>query len=1750
MSASSFASAMLEHRVEVAATDASSTSAYWFPLPRLARFSTAVSADAPPEEVKRAMAEAKAAISAACKQHGVALDTAYRKIGATVCVSEDGFQISVQSWAHSRESDQLQAFVSELPETTRSIFHPHDEVSSAEADADIDLPADLQAQIAEEVAPPEHLESDAPSADFSFAAAAAAAAASAPIEAQADSATAAPLLHPVAETIAEPVFVESKESRENSAEILPVPPPEKRRLSASRLAKPAAAPQAAAAAAVAAVPAASQPPAPTAPAAPCPALRQLLSKYAAPVAATSSAQPTISPAAAKNNTSSASLSAPPGQFSLAAFLDHHLHTPTTGAAKNHSTLGQLQQASLIRTLSDLTTLTSHWSASLSHALQTNPAEVAREKQRVEFWTDRIESVGEQHAHVRQRLHAHVESSSPMRTKVGILQRNMCFLQHVREYEGLLRQAQELSERCREDLMHVQESLQSGTTSSSTASKKSSKPSDPSSSAPSAGAGTSTSTLQSICVSFLKLLRLYQGLRQATRLHTSKVGEDKQLQAAWAGVPHLQSLVRQRLLTILRPLQSKLIQLYQQTLVELNWPQTTNTLLLGLHANPLAGRGSPGPASQVTSPSTGSTSSSSSSASASPLTAALSLFELLSENLIRVQMLLVECGMAREVRRVEREIQLGTAAADGRDKGHQEDEEDSEEEEEEEKQEEKKRDRAHPRGSTPARPPRVTRLWVLTLLLQPLYKRFHFHFDSTPPTIGEEVLPSGGEDGSGGAGGKAAIGADASSATSSAAASSSSSSSGGVLTNRLDKPDWILTFLERSFSDHRDFLERLVQPIVNACGWREGYETGARSMDHTGSAFLSGGHYDVCLEFLERLLSFYHAKLSRPSTLHALVSSPPLLRLTLNELMAFEHRIAALYDYPIYSSRRLSLVSVFLLHPDAFQAVVKQEKEMVNRGFDRIRRMKRPWERVLTAAAGGTRGGAGGEDGGDGEDDLDGPSTSSSILSFDDPSSMLTSSDASFLHTSSATTSATHGAHAFLTLVDRLTGRYRSFKYLHTRLHCLKEVQFKLFEIFEEDLIREFQENWTKLQENAKRGGIAKLTLMDRAVSEEEGAGEDPDASEADHSSKKAGLSSSKYAVVNPLPLWSKHCGLLNSIHYIIGILKEWDDQMLFLELYFYYTHRTKIQAAFLQAHKAARKDPVHAPPPIGGIYVPPALSHSGEEEVLLTSEELAMWMANGGSAVGLTRNAAVGGVTDKAAQSDAASDSVEASSAAALLPAEFRRTLAEFDSLAKVINSTGNAGGPAIGGSPTPTAPTQLTRSTSARSTTVDSSTAAPLPLDLSISGTLFSPILAGYSALLSEMLHVLASQIVTHFRTGIKARGYIDEGHLSAGRMIQPHLRIVRGRPLFTWATLYHEVELSPKICQPLVDLKMQLLVVSRHLSSSLHRTFWSSLSSRLSPAFYDDTVSGKFFSRSGALRWMREARAVWEVCGVFQQQGGANTAASPVSGPLLNPHFKLLSDTINILLLNRTQLEELDFELTQGSVAASSASLLRAYLSKEPYLLQKMSAQQVIDLIIHMRVEEQDQEEVQEQQAEEAHEQQDEDQDDDPSEYPQEYMDDLHLAAGEERRLRRNAGEEGHDETEQEQEQAQEEYADGDAVNQEEYDQQQEEEQQQYADEQPDGQEQESDQGEQYEDDQQLEQEQQPLEGDQPQCADDFQDDFHPPAPSDVEASTVAVDPDDSQPDELNLDDFGGFPEAPLEDEHPEEEEKDQKEEAYDLR
>jgi len=157
---------------------------------------------------------------------------------------------------------------------------------------------------------------------------------------------------------------------------------------------------------------------------------------------------------------SASLAAPEGQFSLAAFLDQHLQMDeeeeTDMAASDHSKPQPDVTVSIDSMDEELAVLERSLESKLLECARTHPPLISHELERLAHFEHELSQAMRSHTEVSIQLDHHIQQTEPMVEQIDKLQSNMLFIQRVQTYERAMRRAMELSERCREAMTGHQE----------------------------------------------------------------------------------------------------------------------------------------------------------------------------------------------------------------------------------------------------------------------------------------------------------------------------------------------------------------------------------------------------------------------------------------------------------------------------------------------------------------------------------------------------------------------------------------------------------------------------------------------------------------------------------------------------------------------------------------------------------------------------------------------------------------------------------------------------------------------------------------------------------------------------------------------------------------------------------------------------------------------------------------------------------------------------------------------------------------------------------------------------------------------------------------------------------------------------------------------------------------------------------------------------------------------------------------------
>ena len=286
-------------------------------------------------------------------------------------------------------------------------------------------------------------------------------------------------------------------------------------------------------------------------------------------------------------------------------------------------------------------------------------------------------------------------------------------------------------------------------------------------------------------------------------------------------------------------------------------------------------------------------------------------------------------------------------------------------------------------SPPAPPPP---LWVLELLFSPLHLRFHYHFTSERPT------------------------------------------------NRVDKPEWFLSFIAHALTVHSPFLSRYVQPLL------------LRSpLPPINPSFA----------LLSSLLTLTRSHIT--SLLPTLMPRPVLFRHLIDELLAFEGRLRQGGLGLEYPEECEGVVGVLVGEgrEAVFERWLSVDKEWVNDRLGAMRDMTHPWARLSEggepdAVAMGAA------------DDVDSDDEDVGELQLDTEEAAADADEEEAAPTAAAEVDAaaptqlvvTRSAHLLVSLVSSITSRFTLLPSLSARLRFVQDLQYQLLDIYLEWLEEE------------------------------------------------------------------------------------------------------------------------------------------------------------------------------------------------------------------------------------------------------------------------------------------------------------------------------------------------------------------------------------------------------------------------------------------------------------------------------------------------------------------------------------------------------------------------------------------------------------------------------------------------------------------------------------------------------------------------
>ena len=283
-------------------------------------------------------------------------------------------------------------------------------------------------------------------------------------------------------------------------------------------------------------------------------------------------------------------------------------------------------------------------------------------------------------------------------------------------------------------------------------------------------------------------------------------------------------------------------------------------------------------------------------------------------------------------------------------------------------------------SSPVTAHPIARLWIFDLLFSPIHTRFVYHFTGDKPT------------------------------------------------NRLDRPEFITTFVINVLQLHLPFLQQYVQPILRRSPLQA---------------------IDVSVAFITSLLAVLRQHLL--TVLSQLMVNARLFRHYVDELLTFEQQLRSTFLYP----EELPSLLPLLTSGDVFERWLSVDKEWVNDRLKAMRDMQEPWARVSDGRE--AEEAAGGIDLDDSDDEdtdvrldagtvmeeedrVDGEDGVKERVELIDPSLIISRS-----------------ANMLVTLVSSITTRFTPLPSLSARLRFVQDIQYQLLDIYlewvEEESVR-------------------------------------------------------------------------------------------------------------------------------------------------------------------------------------------------------------------------------------------------------------------------------------------------------------------------------------------------------------------------------------------------------------------------------------------------------------------------------------------------------------------------------------------------------------------------------------------------------------------------------------------------------------------------------------------------------------------------
>jgi hypothetical protein len=250
-------------------------------------------------------------------------------------------------------------------------------------------------------------------------------------------------------------------------------------------------------------------------------------------------------------------------------------------------------------------------------------------------------------------------------------------------------------------------------------------------------------------------------------------------------------------------------------------------------------------------------------------------------------------------------------------------------------------------------------------------------------------------------------------------------SGSKETARLDKPEWFLTFLHNIIVENRDFLVNNMQNVINQCG---AMNSAAETVPNISD------------EFVFAILHLITAKITAISP--KLYEDPVLFRHYVDELINFDSKLRSEAHYSAENTACLD--RIVAESPDFFEFWLKTDKDWVNDRLESLRFIQNPWNSAVENENNPDLNAFLAENS---DSDEENQVSADKSLNFTDISAVKLENSTNPSENLRFTRSST----ALIALIDLITARFALLSVVSHRLRFVFDLQFKLLEIYGEDM---------------------------------------------------------------------------------------------------------------------------------------------------------------------------------------------------------------------------------------------------------------------------------------------------------------------------------------------------------------------------------------------------------------------------------------------------------------------------------------------------------------------------------------------------------------------------------------------------------------------------------------------------------------------------------------------------------------------------